>query len=491
LVSASIAALTMPSDDDLVISATAVDELADIDAGFILRHHKITFDANVSIFDGSMTDLDIHYSQTKALTRNGFTRVGYDFAGWSTGRTGTLEYPDGTNYKLEVDDDVPLYALWNAKGDTAYKVAHYLVDDNSTTLKETTNHKAATEESVNAIPRSYTGYALNAVHPQAVASGVVVGDGSLVLKLYYSVNRHSVTYQVTGNLPTGAPSAPAATNNVAFGTNVTVSANLSYIGYTFSGWSSSQVSGASFIMPDEDVVFTAQWKQDTTLLPVTPPVDPLVTPPVNPLRPPVVQPVDPPEEPPTPPTPPAPPEEEVIPEPAEPEAPTDTSITVTSFEGFSEGDAVKLEAQSGNLFRDLANGNVPLGNFYGKGAWSLISLILSLIAIIISVLLAIGSAARHSERRALEQYGETEEAKEKRKRTGVLKALTMIAGVLTLVVWLILDDLTLPMVWLNNWTIFVGIVFIVHLIFFTIYKARNGKEEDDNNEEDNSGSMTA
>jgi preprotein translocase subunit SecG len=38
-----------------------------------------------------------------------------------------------------------------------------------------------------------------------------------------------------------------------------------------------------------------------------------------------------------------------------------------------------------------------------------------------------------------------------------------------------LDNLNQPMVWINRWTIFVGIVFIAHIVMLMIYKHRNGK----------------
>jgi hypothetical protein len=33
------------------------------------------------------------------------------------------------------------------------------------------------------------------------------------------------------------------------------------------------------------------------------------------------------------------------------------------------------------------------------------------------------------------------------------------------------------MVWINSWTLYVGIVFIAHIVLFAVYKHRNGKEE--------------
>ena len=70
------------------------------------------------------------------------------------------------------------------------------------------------------------------------------------------VNLHNVKYEYTGTVPTNAPSLPSD-SFYASGAKVGVAANVNLEGYTFSGWTSSDVSvsNGSFIMPDSDVVF--------------------------------------------------------------------------------------------------------------------------------------------------------------------------------------------------------------------------------------------
>jgi amino acid transporter len=171
------------------------------------------------------------------------------------------------------------------------------------------------------------------------------------------------------------------------------------------------------------------------------------------------------------PAPPTPPEE-VIEEPAGPEAPTES---VTTFLGFDPAEVAELEAQTGNVFRDIANGNVPRGSFFAKGAWSLLSLLLSLIAVIIAVLLIAGTTGKRRKDDEIDAYRDDDEDRKKKGR--ILKVLAVIAGILTPVIWLILDDLSQPIAWINQWTLIVGIVFIVHLVLFFSYKAGN-KDED-------------
>lgn len=96
------------------------------------------------------------------------------------------------------------------------------------------------------------------------------------LKIYYRATPHTVSYEYEGEVPDGAPQPPATTE-AAYGATVTIAGEPSIEGWEFSGWSIKTPAGASIaddgtlIMPNADIVLTAQWQKDE---PVTPPVDP-------------------------------------------------------------------------------------------------------------------------------------------------------------------------------------------------------------------------
>jgi uncharacterized repeat protein (TIGR02543 family) len=168
---------------------------------------------------------------------------------------------------------------------------------------------------------------------------------------------------------------------------------------------------------------------------------------------------------------------EDIAEPKEPEVPAPT-VTKESVD-------VRLANQTGNPILDVLNGNVPLGGFATKGAWSLLSLLMSLVAVVVSVLLVVGifMRRRDDDDEGAARFDEDSEEDDRRRRGKILKTFTIIVGILTPIVWLILDNLNQPMVWINNWTVFVGITFIVHIALLVVYKLRKGNEEKE--EEDN------
>ena len=77
------------------------------------------------------------------------------------------------------------------------------------------------------------------------------------------MNKHNVTYEYK-NAPSGAEPAPAASEH-NYNTEVTVAADPAKVqDYVFMGWKTSdaKVSDGKFTMPDKDVKFTGEWKDD-------------------------------------------------------------------------------------------------------------------------------------------------------------------------------------------------------------------------------------
>jgi uncharacterized repeat protein (TIGR02543 family) len=196
------------------------------------------------------------------------TRAGYTFAGWSTTNAAIATVDFTADYKTDwTDTPKTVYALWNVNGNTPYTVQHYLVDGSGkATLHETEKPTGKTDTTTHATHKTnYTGYSYALGYSKGtdieVANGNIAGNGSLVLKLYYTANRHNVSYAVTGAIPEGAPAAPTGEANVAYNTAKKVAPPLSLYGYAFSGWATSDasVAGAAFTMPDKDVAFTGSF----------------------------------------------------------------------------------------------------------------------------------------------------------------------------------------------------------------------------------------
>jgi membrane protein implicated in regulation of membrane protease activity len=171
----------------------------------------------------------------------------------------------------------------------------------------------------------------------------------------------------------------------------------------------------------------------------------------------------------------------------------------------------------GRLLQNIADGNVPLAA-PAFAVWSLLSLILSILGLLIALLSAFRYIwrKRHSEEEENEyemilyaRYGIeppteaareaaapaadhagaancSEEAEEEMKRKWRRRTLTLIlmcaAGLLTGILFLILDNMRLPMAWINTWTPLIALVFIIHVIMTFMHKRTMRKEDEENTE---------
>ncbi|MCL2280345.1 fibro-slime domain-containing protein [Candidatus Saccharibacteria bacterium] len=122
------------------------------------------------------------------------TLPGYTFNGWLSG-----------DFNMPASN-VTIQGCWVAKADTSYKIEHYWVDkDGNAVIHETDNRVGVTGTTVNATVNSYTGYTYvpgyNSGSNVEIKSGSIAGDGSLTLKLYYTINAYSLTihYVYTDN----------------------------------------------------------------------------------------------------------------------------------------------------------------------------------------------------------------------------------------------------------------------------------------------------
>ena len=174
------------------------------------------------------------------------TAPGYTFSGWSQKEDFTMPA-----------ENVTITGSFTANGDTAYTVEHYqqnLAGDGYDLVEADTEHLTGeTDTTATANPKTYTGFTFDGTVEGTVASGNIAGDGSLVLKLYYTRNSYDVTYAYTGTVPADA-SALAEKAAVKYGASVTVAEAATAKGHTFSGWSTGD-----FTMPAQDVEITGSF----------------------------------------------------------------------------------------------------------------------------------------------------------------------------------------------------------------------------------------
>lgn len=124
------------------------------------------------------------------------TREGYTFQYWS--REG--QYQDVTGQT--VSGWTNLYAAWTPNTDTPYKVEHYKQKLDGTYVKADTDELTGTTDTrATAVAKSYTGFTVDKTVEGTVESGIIAGNGSLVLKLYYTRNSYIISsdLRINGN----------------------------------------------------------------------------------------------------------------------------------------------------------------------------------------------------------------------------------------------------------------------------------------------------
>lgn len=187
------------------------------------------------------------------------TREGYTFLGWYEDENFTNEKPgiDATDI-----GDKTVYAKWEPKGDTEYKVEHYKeTSDGNYELATTEELTGETDSTVTATPKEFTGYKENTTHSSRISSGTVTADGSLVLKLYYDKEEYKVTFDPQG----GNPDPDDQT--VEYNDKATKPNNPTKDGYTFDYWyyinDNNEKVRYNFDDPvTKDIELIAEWEKN-------------------------------------------------------------------------------------------------------------------------------------------------------------------------------------------------------------------------------------
>lgn len=180
------------------------------------------------------------------------TAPGYTFSGW---RTDDVVVSNG---KFEMPaKNVKLVGEFTANSNTKYTVEHYVENLEGTgyTLRETETDKiGVTGQKATAKAKTYAGFTYDPNVTGTKTEGTILGNGSLVLKLYYRRNSYKVTYEYS-NTVAGASTLPAEAS-YKYGADVNVAGAATAPGYTFSGWKTDDVtvSNGKFEMPANDVI---------------------------------------------------------------------------------------------------------------------------------------------------------------------------------------------------------------------------------------------
>ena len=445
-------------------------------------------------------------------------------------------YKNGTPTKASTEDTVYTFDGWNPEivpvtesteytatyKDSARKYTIKWLDEDGSLLREDTveygtmpNYGANPTKAADA---QYT-YTFKDWTPEVKT---VTGDATYKATYTKEANIYNVTYDLDGGEWT------ETTNEFPYEYKATVEVVKTVPtreGYKFSGWRSEEVTieNDAFTMPAKDVVLKAVWEANPTPTPI-PSEEPTPTP--APTEEPTPTPAPTEEPTPTPapteePTPTPAPTEEPTPTPApnpnpnpNPVTPTPTPVapvvpatvatptpkptatpSTTPSDNGGKGDG-NNDGEIGETINDndtpLANGEdiadnaTPLAGL-GTGAWALINLILTIVTTLLSILLLIGYIGK--KKKALEdedgnvvldENGKEVMEYEKNKK-GLWRLISIIPALIAIVVFIFTEDMTLPMIFVDKWTILHVVIALVQVVVMVLCK----KKKDENDEDEN------
>ncbi len=183
------------------------------------------------------------YDEANVLTANGFTRIGYTFAGWATSASGAVKYNDGQSVQNVTAVDgatVTLYANWTPNTYTVSYDANG--GEGSTGLSSHTydTAKALTANDYTKTGYTFAGWANSAEGAIAYSNGQSVlnltseNGGSVTLFAKWTPNNYTVSYDPNGGV--GSTASGSHTYDAA----QTLTLNgFTRTGYTFAGWATS------------------------------------------------------------------------------------------------------------------------------------------------------------------------------------------------------------------------------------------------------------
>lgn len=177
--------------------------------------------------------------------------AGYTFAGWQPTVAET------------VTADATYVAQWMANTDTTYIVEHYqqnLNDDGYTLVVGDTENKNGTTNTAAAYAaKNYAGFTYQEnqttfwSHDDEQPTATILGDGSLVIRLYYDRNLYTVNYDLNGGTSAQTLEYP----NLRYGAATPTIADPTWEKHTFKGWAPAIASTVT-----DNATYGAQWDEN-------------------------------------------------------------------------------------------------------------------------------------------------------------------------------------------------------------------------------------
>lgn len=200
---------------------------------------------------------NVKYGSSISFTTS--VETGYELEGWYTDANYINKIEDVTKYTVP-DADTQLYAKVVAKSDVTYVVKYELQDlDNDANYTEDETKRQTLKGTTGTVAAA-TAFQITGFKAQAVPSEIVKGDGTTVVTIKYTRNKHTVTF----NAGDGATVTPVGYSEVKFGSLIDVP-TATRAGYDLDGWyqdlkdETTKWDFKTSTMDDINVTLYAKW----------------------------------------------------------------------------------------------------------------------------------------------------------------------------------------------------------------------------------------
>ena len=200
--------------------------------------YTVTFNANGGILNETNSQIVKYNGKSTEPTKP--TKEGYNFAYWYTSKDNGVTEDISYNFLTPVTHNVTLYAMWLAGTDIVYKVEHYQqnIEDDKYSLVEadTETKKGTIGTQTEATAKSYEGFSVNPFEQKTILS-----NGSTTVKIYYTRNVYTVTFNANGGIL-----SENSSQIVKYNGKSTEPIEPTKEGHLFQGWYTSEDYGSTF-----------------------------------------------------------------------------------------------------------------------------------------------------------------------------------------------------------------------------------------------------
>lgn len=153
--------------------------------------------------------------------------------------------------------------------------------------------------------------------------------------------------------------------------------------------------------------------------------------------------------------------------PTAPSTPTRLAVAPTPVEEVVDNTPTKAEVPKATTITDL---DVP--QVAAQGAWALVNLIATILGCIIALLVLFIKKKSDNE-----EY--TEDEKSDIRKMRITKIASILVGIISIIVFILTEDMSLPMILTDKWTLCMILLLIIEVVNIWIVKKQSQREEED------------